>query len=75
MIYEMISGINPFKVRNKTKYEKLQMITEFNIPMMPIFSDRARSLLEGFLERNVTFCFSYLSHTRDSAHPDPAQMK
>jgi hypothetical protein len=54
MVYEMISGINPFKVRNKTKYEKLQMITEYDIPMMPIFSDNARSLLEGFLERNVS---------------------
>lgn len=23
MIYEMISGVNPFKVRNKNKFEKL----------------------------------------------------
>jgi serine/threonine protein kinase len=23
MIYEMLSGINPFKVRNKNKFEKL----------------------------------------------------
>lgn len=28
MIYEMLSGINPFKLRNKNKYEKLQMITD-----------------------------------------------
>lgn len=45
MIYEMLSGINPFKVKNKNKYEKLQMITEQDIPMLPIFSDDARSLL------------------------------
>ena len=28
IIYEMLSGINPFKIRNKTKFEKLKMITE-----------------------------------------------
>ena len=53
MIYEMISGRNPFKVKNKNKFEKLQMITDSDIPMLPIFSEDARSLLEGFLERNV----------------------
>ena len=53
MIYEMISGINPFKVKNKNKFEKLQMITDQDIPMLPIFSEDARSLLEGFLNRNV----------------------
>lgn len=53
MIYEMISGINPFKVKNKNKFEKLQMITDHDIAMLPIFSEDARSLLEGFLNRNV----------------------
>ena len=48
----MLSGINPFKVKNKNKFEKLQMITDSDIAMMPIFSEDARSLLEGFLERN-----------------------
>lgn len=38
MIYEMLCGINPFKVRNKNKYEKLQMITENKIRMLPMFS-------------------------------------
>ena len=28
MVYEMLSGINPFKLRNKNKYEKLKMITD-----------------------------------------------
>ena len=31
MIYEMLSGINPFKIKNKNKYEKLQMITDQDI--------------------------------------------
>lgn len=35
MIYEMLSGINPFKLRNKSKYEKLQMILEDEIQMQP----------------------------------------
>ena len=57
MIYEMISGRNPFKVKNKNKFEKLQMITDSDIPMLPIFSEDARSLLEGFLDRNVLMIF------------------
>jgi hypothetical protein len=45
MIYEMLSGINPFKVRNKNKFEKLQMILEEEIPMQPQFSPIATSLI------------------------------
>jgi len=28
IIFEMISGINPFKIKNRTKMEKMKMITE-----------------------------------------------
>lgn len=55
MIYEMLSGINPFKLKNKSKYEKLQMITEEDIRMLPIFSPEARSLLTQLLQRDVSF--------------------
>lgn len=56
MIYEMISGVNPFKVRNKNKFEKLQMITDMEIDFKPeVFSEEARSLLEGLLDRNVSY--------------------
>jgi serine/threonine protein kinase len=51
MIYEMLSGINPFKVRNKNKFEKLQMILEDEIPMQPVFSQEACSLIEGLLAK------------------------
>ena len=51
MVYEMLSGINPFKVRNKNKFEKLQMILEDEIPMQPIFSENACSLIEGLLSK------------------------
>jgi serine/threonine protein kinase len=54
MIYEMLSGINPFKLRNKNKFEKLQMITDRDIEMRPEFSDEASSLLRGLLQRNVS---------------------
>ncbi len=54
MIYEMLSGINPFKLRNKNKFEKLQMITDRDIEMRPEFSDEAGSLLRGLLKRNVS---------------------
>ena len=52
MVYEMLSGINPFKLKNKNKYEKLQMITNNDIRMLPTFSDEATSLLIGLLKRN-----------------------
>ena len=52
MLYEMLSGINPFKLKNKNKYEKLQMITNQDIRMLPVFSDEATSLLVGLLKRN-----------------------
>jgi hypothetical protein len=54
MIYEMISGVNPFKVKNKTKFEKLQMITEGKIPFFPIFSSNAKSILKGLLASDVS---------------------
>ena len=49
MIYEMLCGINPFKVRNKNKYEKLQMITENKIRMLPMFSPSSTDLLNQLL--------------------------
>lgn len=51
MIYEMLSGINPIKLKNKNKFEKLQMITERDIEMRAEFSDEASSLLRGLLNR------------------------
>ena len=54
LTYEMISGINPFKLRNKNKYEKLQMITDKDSEMMPKFSEEATSLLTGLLKRDVS---------------------
>ena len=54
MIYEMLSGINPFKVRNKNKFEKMKMITDRDIEMRPEFSSQASSLLQGLLNRNVS---------------------
>jgi len=48
----MLSGINPFKLKNKSKYEKLTMICEEDIKMMPNFSQDALDLLIGLLKRN-----------------------
>jgi serine/threonine protein kinase len=45
VVYEMLSGINPFKLKNKTKYEKLQMITDTDIKMLSLFSEDATNLL------------------------------
>lgn len=52
IIYEMLSGINPFKLRNKTNADKLKMITDQDIPMLPNFSRNANSLLKSLLDRN-----------------------
>lgn len=49
MLYEMLSGINPFKIRNKTNQQRLQMITDEQIPMMPMFEPEAKSLIQGLL--------------------------
>lgn len=35
IIFEMISGINPFKVKNRTNMEKMRMISEAPIPYFP----------------------------------------
>lgn len=59
MIYEMLSGINPFKRKDKTKFEKLQMITNVEIPYFKVFSPEAKSLLKSLLIRDVSktsFC-------------------
>mmetsp|Transcript_6662 Transcript_6662/g.11211 ORF Transcript_6662/g.11211 Transcript_6662/m.11211 type:complete len:183 (+) Transcript_6662:625-1173(+) len=50
LLYEMLSGINPFKIgRNKNKYQKLQLIMETRIKMLPMFSKEASSLLQQLL--------------------------
>jgi hypothetical protein len=54
MIYEMLSGINPFKVRNKNKLEKMQMILDAEIEMFPFFSEDAKSLISGLLAKKVS---------------------
>ena len=50
----MLSGVNPFKVKNKTNLQKLKMITEAEIPMMPQFSEEAKQLFRDLLERDVS---------------------
>jgi len=55
MIYEMLSGINPFKLRNKSNYDKLQMIMNTDVPMMPDFSPVAQDLLKALLNRNPAY--------------------
>jgi hypothetical protein len=45
----MLSGVNPFKVRNKNKHQKLQMILDCKIKLLPIFSPQASDLLSQLL--------------------------
>lgn len=53
----MLSGINPFKVRGKSNAQRLAMITDETIPMMPMFEREAISILEGLLNKNVSYKF------------------
>jgi hypothetical protein len=50
----MLSGINPFKRKDKTKFEKLQMITNVEIPYFKVFSPEAKSLLKSLLVKDVS---------------------
>lgn len=53
-MYEMLCGVNPFKKKGTKQHERLQMVTGSEIKMHKIFSDDARSLLEGLLQRDVS---------------------
>ena len=56
LLYEMISGLNPFKQAalqdNKSRHEILKMITDEDIEILPGFSPEAADLLSGLLQRN-----------------------
>jgi len=54
IIFEMISGINPFKIKGLSAFAKMKMITDPNskIPYFPIFSDKAKKLLKALLIKN-----------------------
>lgn len=69
MIYEMLSGINPFKVRNKNKFEKLQMILEEEIQMLPTFSADASSLISGLLNKKPKKRLGYGGSNEIKEHP------
>jgi serine/threonine protein kinase len=69
MLYEMLSGINPFKIRNKTNQQRLQMITDEEIPMMPMFEPEAKSLIQGLLQKDVSDLF-YVAGTTSGCERD-----
>ena len=54
LIYEMLSGINPFKLKNLTRMERLTMIVEYEIQMFRIFSNEAKDFLKKLLTREPT---------------------
>lgn len=52
IIYEMLSGINPFKQKGLNKYQKIKMVIESEILMFDIFSKNTCSLLQGLLKKD-----------------------
>jgi serine/threonine protein kinase len=65
LLYEMLSGINPFK-NGRSRLETLSLITEQEVPMHPCFSPEARDLLQKLLERDQT---QRLSQPEIKQHP------
>ena len=51
VMYEMLSGYHPYKLKNKNKFEKFQMISDENeeVQMLHMFSPVAKALLTGLL--------------------------
>ena len=58
MLYEMLCGVNPFKRKDKTKFEKLQMITKVEIPYFKVFTEDAKDLLQNLLVKEVSSCWN-----------------
>ena len=52
LLYEMLSGINPFKIRNMSKMEKMSMIVECQIKMFSFFSKEAKDLIRKLLNKD-----------------------
>ena len=52
LLYEMLSGINPFKIRNKSKMEKMCMIVESQIKMFSFFSKEAKNFIRKLLNKD-----------------------
>jgi serine/threonine protein kinase len=55
IVYEMITGINPFKRKDKSNFEKMQMIINGEIPYFKgMFTPEAKALLQRLLVVNVS---------------------
>lgn len=70
LLYEMISGINPFKQQamqgQKNRHEILKKITEQDVEILPGFTKHAASLLRGMLQRDPD---NRLNAEQIKAHP------
>ena len=70
LLYEMISGINPFKQQamqgQKSRHEILRSITEQDIEILPGFTKPAADLLRGLLQRDPK---NRLTAAQIRAHP------
>ena len=53
MMYEMISGVNPYKNTMKNSYDRMKDVGNVEIQMLPTFSKNAVSILSGLLTKNV----------------------
>jgi serine/threonine protein kinase len=56
VLYEMLSGYQPFKLKNKNKFEIFQLIMDpdKSVQMLHSFSPQAKSLVAGLLEKDVS---------------------
>jgi len=55
VIYEMISGMNPFKTGRETTFvDQMNMILQTEIKMPPYFSKEASDFISQLLEKTVS---------------------
>ncbi len=69
MIYEMLSGVNPYKLKMKNAFDKMSMINDVEIEMLPTFSEEATSLLTGLLQKKPKKRLGYNGPIEIKTHP------
>ena len=69
LLYEMISGMNPFKNKLKGSFDKIGLLKNVEIQMLPTFSDEATSLLKGLLTKKPKQRLGYKGAHEIKKHP------
>mmetsp|Transcript_38487 Transcript_38487/g.36847 ORF Transcript_38487/g.36847 Transcript_38487/m.36847 type:complete len:307 (-) Transcript_38487:30-950(-) len=69
LLYEMLSGVNPVKQKLKNKFDNMDVVKKLDIPMLPIFTEHATSLLKGLLDKKPKNRLGYSGGKEIMNHP------